>query len=105
MTARARRKLPEEQGGGDLARFRHQDVVGAAGRLDVHDLESDARAGERRGEPRMREALPWPGAEDDDFHAKALQRLEIFARQAVECGNLPALHLLRGDDEARGVAL
>ena len=35
--------LAEQQRGRDLALFCHEDVVGAAGGLDVHDLDADQR--------------------------------------------------------------
>ena len=59
-----------------------EDVVGAARGLHVHHLESDPRLRERRGEPRMREALARAGAEQHDLDTELLQNRKSSAVSA-----------------------
>ena len=57
----------EQQRRDDLALLGREDVVGAAGGLDVHHFESDARLVERAREFRPRKAQARSGAQQHDF--------------------------------------
>src|SRR5262245_19861732 len=57
----------QDQRRGDLAAFRDQDVVGAAGRGRVHDFHAGACAGQALQEFAAREAQLWPGSQQQDF--------------------------------------
>src|SRR5207248_4168579 len=83
----------------DAALFSDEDVVGAAGGLGVHHLEADARLAERRGEPRMREALVAARAEQHDLDAERCELGEILHGEMREVGCAPCAHFGGGDDD------
>jgi hypothetical protein len=84
----------------------HQDVVGAARRTRIHDVDPDARLRERGGEPRVREALALASAQQHELGSARKQRLEVRRRERLEAVDLPGHDLaLRGDQHRMRVAL
>lgn len=55
---------------GDGAAFADQDVVGPAGRGEIHELEADARLDQRAQQLRLRKALAAAGADDQDLRSE-----------------------------------
>ncbi|SCU75720.1 hypothetical protein CNECB9_2480019 [Cupriavidus necator] len=91
----------EQQHRRHLAAFRHQDVVGAAGGLQIHGVHPDMAARQRRGQARVREAQPRAGAEQHHFGAEFHQLLEMRGLQVFEAADRPGPDFALGHDQDR----
>ena len=84
VTSSFLRVVFEDECKDDLAPFRHQDVVGAAGGLAVHAFDPDAARGECGDQPGVDETLSCACAEDDDIGRSCVDLREVIRIQVIE---------------------
>ena len=94
----------DKQSGGDPAALGCQYVVGAAGGLRVHHLESDAGIRQWTRQTWLRKALPGAGSQKDDLAAQIAQVLEVAGVERFEACDRPGLDLIGGYDHMGGVS-
>ena len=79
-----------------------QHVVGAAGRADLHHLETDLPRREFRAQRSARKLLPRAGRQHDDFGREREQRREMFRASALRrMRGVHGVERVRGHDAAR----
>ena len=93
----------DEEGGRDPAIFSHQDVVGAARCLRIHDLESDPRVRKGPRQSRMRKPLAIPCTEQNHFGLQISQSLKIAHFEGLEAFNRPRLDPLGRHNDVGGM--